>query len=94
MEPRADEPDDDAPEILARVRPLDPRRLREIRHWFEGKRPDAPTREELSDFVDWLYQEIESALARRRPTDDLLVLLNASREELRRAAPDQSLGSM
>ena len=82
---RGARPEEEEGPPAAALRPLDRRRIREIRHWLEGDRPDAPTREELRDCVDWVYQEIESALARHQPTDDLLVLLNAAREELRKA---------
>ena len=66
-------------------RPMDHRRIREIRHWLEGNRPDAPTVEELREFVAWVSQEIEFALARHHPICDLVGFLNAARQELRRA---------
>jgi hypothetical protein len=64
--------------------PLDPRRLREIRKWLEGSRPDDPTAEEIREFEAWVGDALERALARNAPTRDLLELLNAAREELRR----------
>ena len=64
------------------VRPMDLRRLRQIRAWLEGTREDAPTREELREFVSWVSGEIESALVRHQPTRDLIGFLNAAREEL------------
>ena len=67
------------------VRPLDIRRVRQIRAWLEGTREDDPTREELHEFETWVSLEIESALARHQPTRDLIGLLNAVREELRSA---------
>lgn len=83
-EPDGDE-EADAPEVAALFRPLDRRRIREIRSWLEGKRLDAPTPQELREFLDWVAQEIEGALSRRQSTADLIVLLNAGREELREA---------
>lgn len=64
--------------------PLDPRRLREIRKWLEGSRPDDPTAGEIREFEAWVGDALERALARNGPTRDLLVLLNAAREERRR----------
>ena len=66
-------------------RPLDLRRIREIRHWLEGNRPDAPTVDELREFTAWVSQEIEFHLARHQPVRDLLDCLNAARTELRAA---------
>lgn len=63
-------------------RPLDPRRIREIRKWIEGSRPDAPTPAELREFISWVSGEIEFALSRHQPTRDLLFLLNAAREQI------------
>lgn len=80
--PGPDDEDDDAPPPLD-LRPLDRRRIREIRHWLEGKRTDDPTERELREFVDWVCAEIEWRLARRQSTDELLAWLNAAREELR-----------
>jgi hypothetical protein len=74
--------DEDGEPLDALFRPLDRRRLREIRQWLEGTRPDAPTLEELREYVSWVSGEIERALARHQPTQDLLVLLNASRGQL------------
>ena len=74
-----------APEIEAMFRPIDLRRIREIRRWLEGKRPDAPTRQEMLEFLDWVGAEIEWALSRHQSTEDLVFLLNAAREEVRRA---------
>jgi hypothetical protein len=86
MKPRGDAPeDDDAPSVESLFRPLDLRRIREIRKWLEGSRPDAPTLAELRDFVTWVSGEIEFALARHQPTRDLLVLLNAARGEIHAA---------
>src|SRR5262245_48760567 len=62
-------------------KPLDMRRIRQIRRWFEGNRADAPTVEELREFVAWVSQEIEFALARHQPTRDLIGYLNAARAE-------------
>lgn len=76
------DPGDDAPPPLD-LRPLDRRRIREIRHWLEGKREDAPTERELRDFLDWVHAEIEWSLAHRRPTTELLGYLNAVRGELK-----------
>ncbi len=88
MKPRGVPPeDDDAPAVEDRFRPLDPRRIREIRKWLEGSRPDAPTLAELRDFVSWVSGEIEFALARHQPTRDLLVLLNAARGQVHEMEP-------
>ena len=80
MRPRRTEPDGEKVEPI--VRALDIRRIRQIRAWLEGTREDAPTREELREFVSWVSLEIESALARHQPTRDLIGFLNAAREEL------------
>ena len=80
----AEDEDGEAPPDSA-VRPMDRRRVREIRQWLEGSRPDAPTREELTDFLAWVAQEIEGHLARHQSIEDLLVLLNEARVELRAA---------
>lgn len=86
MSPGApDDEEDDAPPPLD-LRPLDLRRIKQIRHWLEGKRTDEPTERELREFVDWVCAEIEWRLARRQSTDELLAWLNAAREELRREA--------
>ena len=88
MSDRRDAPQDgeagdaQAAPLEALFRPLDRRRIRQIRRWLEGTRPDAPTTEELGEFVAWVSGEIESALARRQPTHDLLLVLNAAREQL------------
>ncbi len=66
-------------------KPLDIRRLREIRKWFEGNRRDAPTVEELQEFVAWVSQEIEFALARHQPVRELIAYLNSARAELHAA---------
>ncbi|MCK6480081.1 MAG: hypothetical protein HUU06_12490 [Planctomycetaceae bacterium] len=68
------------------VRPIDRRRIKEIRQWLDGTREDAPTEKELREFLDWVYAEIEWSLARHQPTTELLACLNAAREELARAA--------
>ena len=80
------EPEGDDPDLSAMFRPIDLRRVREIRRWLEGKRPDAPTPRELREFLDWVGAEIEWALSRHQATEDLIFLLNAAREELRKAA--------
>ena len=80
MRPRRAVPEDEKPDAL--FRPLDARRIRQIRAWLEGTRKDAPTREELREFVSWVSGEIEFALARHQPTRDLIGFLNAAREEL------------
>jgi hypothetical protein len=80
MRPRRTAPDGEKVEPI--VRPLDLRRIRQIRAWLEGTREDAPTRDELREFVSWVSLEIESALARHQPTRDLIGILNAAREEL------------
>ena len=80
MRPRRAVPDGEKVEPL--VRALDIRRIRQIRAWLEGTRKDAPTREELHEFVNWVSGEIEFALARHQPTRDLIGVLNAAREEL------------
>jgi len=80
MRPPDGDPGDERPEAL--FRPLDVRRLRQIRAWLEGTRSDAPTREELREFVSWVSGEIEIALARHQPTRDLIGFLNAARGEL------------
>ena len=80
MKPRRAGPDGERVEPI--VRPLDIRRIRQIRAWLEGTREDAPTRDELREFVSWVSLEIESALARHQPTRDLIGFLNAAREEL------------
>ena len=85
--PPAGDEDDDPPADAA-LRPLDRRRIREIRHWLEGTRSDAPTREELRDFLAWVAQEIEWRLSRHQSVEDLLGLLNAGRAESRRIAGD------
>ena len=77
-----EEEDDDAPPPLD-LRPLARRRIKEIRHWLEGKRTDDPTERELRDFLDWVCAEIEWALAHHQPTGELVGYLNAVREELR-----------
>ncbi len=64
---------------------LDPRRCREVREWLEGSRADAPSREELVEFVAWVSARIEEGLARRADVQALLDLLNAAREEVREA---------
>jgi hypothetical protein len=66
-------------------RPLDYRRIREIRKWFEGNRRDAPTPEELHEFIAWVSGEIEVGLARHQPVRDLVGYLNAARAELHAA---------
>ena len=71
--------------VESAIQPLDIRRLRQIRKWFEGNRRDAPTVEELQEFVAWVSQDIESALARHQPTRELLAYLNAARAELHAA---------
>ena len=92
--PRDPEEEEAAEPGLPQFRPIDRRRIREIRHWLEGTCPDAPTREELQEFLDWVAAEIEWHLARRQSVDDLLLLLNAAREEAMKAAEGQSRGSM
>jgi hypothetical protein len=83
MNPRAEDPgEDDGEPLDALFRPLDRRRLREIRQWLEGARPEAPSLEELREYVAWVSGEIERALARHQPTHDLLLLLNAARGQL------------
>jgi hypothetical protein len=84
MKPRRAVPEGEKPD--ATFRPLDLRRIRQIRAWLEGTRKDAPTREELHEFVNWVSGEIEFALARHQPTRDLIGFLNAAREELRNSA--------
>ena len=68
---------------LDAFRPMDRRRLKEIRAWLEGTRPDAPTAAELDEFLTWVALEIEWHLARHQPVQDLLALLNAAREQRR-----------
>lgn len=86
MEGPGEPEEEEAPEPgLPLFRPIDRRRIREIRHWLEGTRPDAPTREELQEFLDWVAAEIEWHLSRHQSVDDLLVLLNEARAELRKA---------
>ena len=80
MRPRRAVSEDEKPDAI--FRPLDVRRIRQIRAWLEGTREDSPTREELREFVSWVSLEIESALARHQPTRDLIGFLNAAREEL------------
>ncbi|HEU4395871.1 MAG TPA: hypothetical protein VFS92_09915 [Planctomycetota bacterium] len=80
MKPRRTVPEGEKLEPI--VRALDIRRIRQIRAWLEGTRKDAPTREELREFVNWVSGEIEFALARHQPTRDLIGFLNAAREEL------------
>lgn len=81
MGDRRDDPDEgDAPPLDALFRPLDRRRIGQIRKWLEGTRVDAPTGEELREFEAWVSGEIEWALSRRQPTRDLIGLLNAARE--------------
>ncbi len=63
------------------LRILHPRRFRQIRAFLEGKAADAPTPEELEDFVDAVAGQIEGALARHAPIHDLLALLNAGRDQ-------------
>lgn len=83
MEPRSEDPGEDEGEPLeALFRPLDRRRIREIRQWLEGNRPEAPSLEELREYVEWVSGEIERALARHQPTQDLLLQLNAARGQL------------
>ena len=82
MRPRRAVPEGEKVEPI--VRALDIRRIRQIRAWLEGTRKDAPTREELHEFVNWVSGEIEFALARHQPTRDLIGFLNAAREELQR----------
>jgi len=82
MADHADAPEDgDAEPLEALFRPLDPRRIRQIRKWLEGTRVDAPTAAELREFEAWVSGEIEFALSRHQPTRDLLGLLNAAREK-------------
>ena len=87
MGKRREAPADDGaePPPSEALRPLDRRRIREIRAWLEGSRPDAPTRRELEEFVAWVSLGIESALARHQPVQDLLGLLNAARAQQRLA---------
>lgn len=81
MGEHSDDPDEgDAPPFDALFRPLDRRRIREIRKWLEGTREDAPTGAELREFEAWVSGEIEFSLSRHQPTRDLLALLNAARE--------------
>lgn len=83
MSDHADAPGDgDAEPLEALFRPLDRRRIGQIRKWLEGTRVDAPTAAELREFEAWVSGEIEFALARHQPTRDLLGLLNAVRELL------------
>ena len=89
--PAEDADEDAAPPDLA-VRPMDRRRVREIRQWLEGSRPDSPTQEELRDFLAWVAQEIEWHLARHQSIEDLLVLLNAARAELGGAGDPDTRG--
>jgi hypothetical protein len=77
----APEADDDEP-LEPLFRPLDRRRIGQIRKWLEGTREDAPTTEELREFESWIAGEIEFALARHQPARDLLGLLNAAREQI------------
>ena len=78
MTDRRDAPEDGEP-LEARFRPLDRRRIGQIRKWLEGTRPDAPTADELREFEAWVSGEIEFALSRHQPTRDLIALLNAAR---------------
>ena len=88
MADRRDAPEDGEAEdavvepLEALFRPLDRRRIRQIRQWLEGTRPDAPTTAELREYVAWVSGEIEFALSRRQPTHDLLLALNAARAQL------------
>jgi hypothetical protein len=83
MGDHGDDPEDgDAEPLEALFRPLDRRRIREIRKWLEGTREDAPTSAELREFEAWVSGEIEFALSRHQPTRDLLGLLNAVRTQL------------
>ena len=83
---RRPDPDDEAgPPPDAAVRPLDPRRIREIQKWLDGSRPDAPTRGELREFETWVSGEIEWHLSRHQPVRELLAYLNAAREQIRAA---------
>ncbi len=80
MGDRRDEADEgDAPPLEPLFRPLDRRRIGQIRKWLEGTRVDAPTDAELREFEAWVSGEIEFALSRHQPTRDLLGLLNAAR---------------
>lgn len=74
--------DGDADPLEPLFRPLDRRRIGQIRKWLEGTRVDAPTAAELHEFEAWVSGEIEFALARHQPTRDLLGLLNAARQQL------------
>jgi hypothetical protein len=85
IDPPAPGEDDDEEGPVAPLlpRPLDPRRIKELRRWFEGTRDDAPTAAELAEFEAWVADSLERALARRQDTRDLLALLNAVRAERR-----------
>jgi hypothetical protein len=74
--------DGDAEPLEALFRPLDRRRIRQIRKWLEGTRVDAPTAAELREFEAWVSGEIEFALSRHQPTRDLIALLNAARAQI------------
>jgi len=78
---RVEEDDDVGPSLEAEFRPMDRRRLKEIRAWLEGTRPDAPTRAELDEFLTWVSLEIEWHLARHQPVQDFIGILNAAREQ-------------
>jgi hypothetical protein len=84
---RAAPEDGDAEPLEALFRPLDRRRIRQIRKWLEGTRVDAPTAAELREFEAWVSGEIEFALSRHQPTRDLIGLLNAARAQLREGPP-------
>lgn len=79
--------DGDAEPLEALFRPLDRRRIGQIRKWLEGTRVDAPTDGELREFEAWVSGEIEFALSRHQPTRDLIGLLNAARAQLAEGAP-------